>query len=31
VGKSVEVIGVEAPSEGWSLRTINVSRVRLVE
>jgi uncharacterized protein YgiM (DUF1202 family) len=31
VGKSVEVIGLEAPSEGWSLRTINVSRVRLVE
>jgi SH3-like domain-containing protein len=30
-GKSVEVIGTEAPSEGWSLRTINVLRVRLLE
>jgi hypothetical protein len=30
-GKSVEVIGTEAPSEGWSLRTISVQRVRLLE
>jgi uncharacterized protein YgiM (DUF1202 family) len=30
-GKSVQVWGLEAPSEGWSLRTINVSRVKLLE
>ncbi|MBN1918287.1 MAG: SH3 domain-containing protein [Verrucomicrobia bacterium] len=30
-GKSVEVIGTEAPSEGWSLRTINVQRIKLLE
>ena len=30
-GKTVEVIGTEAPSEGWSLRTINVQRIRLLD
>ena len=30
-GKSIQVWGLEAPSEGWSLRTINVSRVKLLE
>jgi uncharacterized protein YraI len=30
-GKTVQVWGVEAPSEGWSLRTINVSRIKLME
>jgi SH3-like domain-containing protein len=30
-GKTVEVIGTEAPSEGWSLRTVDVLRVKLLE
>ena len=30
-GKSIQVWGLEAPSAGWSLRTINVSRVKLLE
>ena len=30
-GKAVQVWGLETPSEGWSLRTINVSRVKLQE
>jgi len=30
-GKAIQVWGVEAPSEGWSLRTISVSRIKLQE
>jgi uncharacterized protein YgiM (DUF1202 family) len=30
-GKTIQVWGVEAPSEGWSLRTISVSRIKLLE
>lgn len=30
-GKSIQVWGSEAPSEGWSLRTIDVSRIKLLE
>jgi len=30
-GKAIQVWGLEAPSEGWSLRTINVSRIKLME
>lgn len=30
-GKAVQVWGPEAPSEGWSLRTISVSRIKLME
>jgi SH3-like domain-containing protein len=30
-GKTIQVWGVEAPSEGWSLRTITVSRIKLME
>ncbi len=30
-GKAVQVWGLEAPSEGWSLRTIVVSRIKLLE
>lgn len=30
-GKSIQVWGPEAPSEGWSLRTIDVSRIKLLE
>ena len=30
-GKAVQVWGPEAPSEGWSLRTISVSRIKLLE
>jgi len=31
VGKEVQVWGLEAPSEGWNLRTIVVSRIKLLE